>query len=1153
MAKRSTTAKDERNRGEKATVEIIVVELAEKVVTAADVALTPVSKGVRIPLKFDKSRQLYRAVAPVGRYTASVASRGTERQERRIDVAQGGTQETFVVGRPGLPFYYRGRTRIPFEPQPELLAVLLRHIRPEADREVEEAVSGMGLRPAEVSEEVQQARGRLFRLPHTMSAERIAEITRRMAALPSVEHAGVLVGIRDTSISFLTDELVVKFETFVTEDQVRRLAEEFRLEILRVIPYSPNTWHVRARSAPGYRLLDLAARLADLDFVDWAEPNLVTTAELDQLVPTDFLWPAVWDRELVNCPEAWQALEDAGLQPYGEPTIIIATVDQGIQSTAGVPLNAEFQGNVSNGTTKTYRLFDFINLVANNDNPIGDHGMGVAGVCGARSDNASPVAGVGEALAGSAPNCRIMGLIFPGSDVDIADMFIWAAGFNPGSPRMGFPAAISPGADIFTCSIGFGAGATISGTARAMLDYLTAYGRNGKGCPCFFSTGNANSNIAPTHRPWAAYERTFGIAASTLDVDGTTEIRAPTSGWGTNIQLCAPSHRGGVHNPPAFYRTLSCALNNQGMLIGHATAQTTLTSAAAAGATSLQVGNVAGFAAGSVLLLEMPGNPGWETVMITGAPNPATNQIPVGPLMNAHVAGTPISTGPRGYGFFGGTSSATPLSAGVAALVLSANPALTWIEVRQILRDTAEKINAGTTEVHPTNPAGDFRWRDANGTFSVVTGLPPVWSPGYGFGRVDAEEAVEEALVYAFTRDLVVRDSLADVGSVPVGGAFWNSPDIWVRNADPTVDGAAALPASYASAPPHQPPIAGQTNWLYGRFRNNGTTASLDFYVRLYLTHWPGSEFTYPTAFIPTTRPGAAVPNPLTTATYLIGEVKRTNLAAGADDIVNVPWPANLIPPQTVLVSGSPVEWHPCLLIEVSPHDGPTPSGAYVWDNNNIAQKNISIVYSDADADFEVAAVIGSAHSKRRRLTLEIDRRGVPPQVRLWVRLLNRRLDEHLLHAGAEPADPACQEVVLTLLEDTTAQAEFADPRCARESRLVTLPAKSKLRSAGLPVVDRGNFTVGHHGGARVFALSPHGTTRIPGIPSEFEPLMIVIGGYVPQGVAPGAYTIEVNQREEDARVTGSLGIELNVRAQAVRESESSGRRPSRRSRGRQS
>jgi hypothetical protein len=321
-------------------------------------------------------------------------------------------------------------------------------------------------------------------------------------------------------------------------------------------------------------------------------------------------------------------------------------------------------------------------------------------------------------------------------------------------------------------------------------------------------------------------------------------------------------------------------------------------------------------------------------------------------------------------------------------------------------------------------------------------------------------------------------------------------------------------------------------------------------YVRLYLTHWPGSEFTYPTAFIPTTRPGAAVPNPLTPGTYLIGEVKRTNLAAGADDIVNVPWPANLIPPQTVLVSGSPVEWHPCLLIEVSPHDGPTPSGAYVWDNNNIAQKNISIVYSDADADFEVAAVIGSAHSKRRRLTLEIDRRGVPPQVRLWVRLLNRRLEEHLLYAGAEPVDPACQEVVLTLLEDTTAQAEFADPRCARESRLVTLPAKSKLRSAGLPVVDRGNFTVGHHGGARVFALSPHGTTRIPGIPSEFEPLLIVIGGYVPQGVAPGAYTIEVNQREEDARVTGSLGIELHVRAEAVRESESSGRRPSRRSPG---
>jgi subtilisin family serine protease len=68
---------------------------------------------------------------------------------------------------------------------------------------------------------------------------------------------------------------------------------------------------------------------------------------------------------------------------------------------------------------------------------------------------------------------------------------------------------------------------------------------------------------------------------------------------------------------------------------------------------------------------------------------------------------------------FGGTSSATPLAAGIAALVLSANPKLGSDEVRGILRATADKIGVGY---------------DANG-----------FSPRFGFGRINAAKAVAEA------------------------------------------------------------------------------------------------------------------------------------------------------------------------------------------------------------------------------------------------------------------------------------------------------------------------------------------------------------------------------------------------------------------------
>ncbi|MEL6833808.1 MAG: S8 family serine peptidase [Bacteroidota bacterium] len=76
----------------------------------------------------------------------------------------------------------------------------------------------------------------------------------------------------------------------------------------------------------------------------------------------------------------------------------------------------------------------------------------------------------------------------------------------------------------------------------------------------------------------------------------------------------------------------------------------------------------------------------------------------------------------RNYKHFGGTSSATPLVAGICALILSANPDLTAREVKQILQQTADKIG------HPSEYS-------SNGH-----------STKYGYGRVNADRAVAEAI-----------------------------------------------------------------------------------------------------------------------------------------------------------------------------------------------------------------------------------------------------------------------------------------------------------------------------------------------------------------------------------------------------------------------
>jgi len=102
---------------------------------------------------------------------------------------------------------------------------------------------------------------------------------------------------------------------------------------------------------------------------------------------------------------------------------------------------------------------------------------------------------------------------------------------------------------------------------------------------------------------------------------------------------------------------------------------------------------------------------------------------------------------------FGGTSSATPLVAGIAALVISANPYLTAVEVASILKQTAHK-NLDMTS-YPKTPSAAYDlnpiWDVSpvspfdNGGFNTNT-PDGTWSPWFGHGRIDALTAVTEAL-----------------------------------------------------------------------------------------------------------------------------------------------------------------------------------------------------------------------------------------------------------------------------------------------------------------------------------------------------------------------------------------------------------------------
>jgi len=165
---------------------------------------------------------------------------------------------------------------------------------------------------------------------------------------------------------------------------------------------------------------------------------------------------------------------------------------------------------------------------------------------------------------------------------------------------------------------------------------------------------------------------------------------------------------------------------------------------------------------------------------------------------------------------------------------------------------------------------------------------------------------IDGSLLHDNFEELYIRDNTADTGAASSTGAFWDSPDIWVRNAN---DGGTA----------HQNTIRGQDNYIGIRVWNDSGEDYADVTVRVYRTNWAGTEFYYPEDWHPEN---------------LIRE-ETQDVPAGSSATLFVRWDSAMIPDAT---------WHPCLLVEVVPMEV-TPEGrSHVWENRKLAQKNITIV-----------------------------------------------------------------------------------------------------------------------------------------------------------------------------------------------------------------
>ena len=117
---------------------------------------------------------------------------------------------------------------------------------------------------------------------------------------------------------------------------------------------------------------------------------------------------------------------------------------------------------------------------------------------------------------------------------------------------------------------------------------------------------------------------------------------------------------------------------------------------------------------------------------------------------------------------FGGTSATAPIVSGVAALVRSANTALSWRDVKLILAASARQ-----------NDADNAGWEDGALKYGSDTERYH-FNHEYGFGVVDAEAAVD--LADGWTRVPELTEASAD--SAPFAGEFLWIPDsrAWVTS-----------------------------------------------------------------------------------------------------------------------------------------------------------------------------------------------------------------------------------------------------------------------------------------------------------------------------------------------------------------------------------
>lgn len=567
-------------------------------------------------------------------------------------------------------------------------------------------------------------------------------------------------------------------------------------ERVRPMPGTTDQFVLTLEAASAEAVLEECARRASDGQAVWAEPDFEGEV-VRHYTPNDTYFSQQWYLKgtgtgSVQAEAAWDTAKG--------DNIVIAVFDDGVQiNHPDLAANIFSTAGHSTGYSGDVNGWNFASGSSNVNPSHADdkHGTCVAGVAAAVGNN-------GAGIAGMAFRSKILPVkVFTGSyfcsDSERTSALRYAAGLTGGGWR---------GADVINISLCFSS----SSAFDSALNAAATSGRSGKGCLIFTSVGNEAVD-------WYDYDFTLSAGTHTVRIEYAKNGN-PAKGqdcvWLDDVVMPGNSAEGfeGGTFPPSGWTTGGDAPWVQETNVAYAYPDTnhgvkSARSGAIGTSKASWIQTTRSFSSGTLwvsLLTSSSYSNGMVNIYIDGAlkytdpggvyvdttisyPASHAATFAIGASTDKDVKssysqfGTGLDfvapssggskgvyttdrTGSAGYvsgdyeSAFGGTSSASPLVAGIGALILSKNATLTVSEVRALMRKSCDKIG-GVSYTGGDSGAGG-------------------WNTYYGYGRLNAKTAIANTTSTISSPDFIVESINLSTLSPAPGAAM--TATITVRN-----------------------------------------------------------------------------------------------------------------------------------------------------------------------------------------------------------------------------------------------------------------------------------------------------------------------------------------------------------------------------------